>query len=424
MKNKIAVIDYWSDYNRGDAMMQVAILQLIDQWPAIVSLDSGVNEYRRFSQQLDETLSTGDINFLPSPKFSYYFRKPGKIRNALNKLVLVVNFLIVHFFVLIRFTGMSWLLPKSIRNFFNAIDEADIVVWNGRNFRSNNKFFEFFEFFDLCCAAICAIYMKKKVYALGVSIWTPKSLTGLTLLRKVFSRCSMVYAREDVSLKVLKEEIIPGKAANCAYLPDLSFYYMTKNLGDASDLRSKSIFTIGIVPKDPVRRNRISIDDYANFIVKTVKEVVKRESGDKQLRFKFINQAVLENEPNDEAVELVSRQLKNIGEIVDPVRQPTLSDLSIAYRECDFVISSRMHGCILSSFFNRPFIGIPYDAGAKWGILERLGDCVLIPMESIKEYDLPLDTVIERSKKFDPREAMNQEADEIIAIVNTILERR
>jgi polysaccharide pyruvyl transferase WcaK-like protein len=421
MKSKVAIIDYWSDYNRGDAMMQVAILQLVNRLPSTVILDSGCNEYKRFSAQLDETQKIGNVNFLPSPKLSFYFRAPGKIKNIINKLCLIANVFVFHLFFLVRSCRLDWLIPSSVKGFFDEIEAADVVIWNGRNFRSNNKSFEFFEYFDLCCAAICAIYMNKEVYALGVSIWTPKSALGLSLLRRVFSRCSMVYAREDVSLEVLKKEILPDNNELCGYLPDLSFFYMEKNLAETADLRPEGFFTIGIVPKDPVRRNKISLDEYAEFVVEIVKEVVKQQ-GNLPLRFKFINQAVLENEPNDEAVEFIGRQLRGVGEVIEPIRQPTLNDLSIAYRECDFVISSRMHGCILSAFFNRPFVGIPYDAGAKWGILERLGDCVLIPMEAIHSEGLSLPDEVARAKYYSPREQMCKETQNIISIVDAIVE--
>lgn len=421
MKNKVLVIDYWSDYNRGDAMMQVAILQLINQWPAEVVLDSGFNEFKKFSTQLDETSKVGEVTFHASPKLSYYFRGSGKLPNLLNKICLVANVALFHFFYLLNILGLKFLLPKSVAHFFKLVNAAEVVVWNGRNFRSNKKSFEFFEFFDLCCAAIAALYMKKKVYALGVSIWRPKSAIGMSLLRFVFSKCEMVYAREDISYKILHEEIIRESKGRCGYLPDLSFFYMKKNLEQDEDLRSASCYTIGIVPKDPVRRNNLSLKAYANYIVDLAKKVISELAGERAVRFKFVNQAVLENEPNDEAVAIISEALRSLGEIVDPIRRPMLSDLSEAYRSCDFVISSRMHGCIMSSYLGRPFVGIPYDAGAKWGILERLGECVLVPMEEIANKPEDFGALIKRSMDFTPREAMQRESDEIETIVSSVV---
>jgi polysaccharide pyruvyl transferase WcaK-like protein len=420
MKNKVAVIDYWSDYNRGDAMMQVAILQLIDSWPATVALDSGFNEYQKFSSQLDETSSIGDVEFIPSPKFSYYFRGPGKVNNLINKSLLLFNILFVHVFVVLSAMHLGWLLPKSVRKFFNTINDADIVVWNGRNFRSNNKLFELLEFFDLCSSALCAIYMKKKVYALGVSVWEPRTSLGKWLLRAVFSRCEAVYAREDVSLSYIKEKLMPSDSLRVKYLPDLSFYYMENNLSDKKDLRQGDVLTVGIVPKDPVRRNKVSLQEYSNFIVELVKEIVHKKADGKAVRFRFINQAVLENEPNDEAIELIGKGLSGLGEIIDPDRQPSLEGLSETYRQCDYVVSSRMHGCIMSSYLGRPFIGIPYDTGAKWGILERLGPCVLVPMEKITSTSHDMGIMISKSEVFLPASKMNEEAEKIVKIVEGI----
>ncbi|NKI19560.1 polysaccharide pyruvyl transferase family protein [Spongiibacter sp. KMU-166] len=421
MSSKALIIDYWSDYNRGDAMMQVAILQLIKQWPADVVLDSGCNEFREFSKQLDETTKVGDVSFYPSPKLSYFFRGEGKFQILLNKLCLIANVFVFHFFYLLNAVGLKTLLPKSVRSFFQQVKNADVIIWNGRNFRSNKKFFEFFEFFDLCCAAIAALYMGKKVYALGVSIWLPKSRIGLLLLRAVFSRCATVYAREDISLEVLQREIIPTYKNKCAYLPDLSFFYMKNNLEENEDLRSEGIYTIGIVPKDPVRRNSVSLQEYSNYIVRIAEAVISELAEGREIQFKFVNQAVLDNEPNEEAVAIISEALCPLGVIVDPMRRPMLSDLSEAYRSCDFVISSRMHGCIMSAYLGRPFIGIPYDAGAKWGILQRLGECVLVPMEDIggKREDFTL--LIERSQKFSPKNRMLQESDEIESIIQNVI---
>ncbi|WP_084495406.1 polysaccharide pyruvyl transferase family protein [Spongiibacter tropicus] len=420
MKNKALIVDYWSDYNRGDAMMQVAILQLVDQWPSVVALDSGINEYKEFSKQLDESKAIGPIEFTPSPKLSLYFRKSGKLSNLANKLIMVANVLVFHFIMLMWKLRIKFLIPNGARKLLGEISASEVIIWNGRNFRGNKKLFEFFEFFDLCTCAIASIYMKKKVYALGVSVWEPKSVAGSWLLRKIFSRCERVYAREDVSLQLLEKNIMSGSKEKLKYLPDLSFFYMKKNIAEESDLRDSSIFTIGVVPKDPVKRNGISLDNYSKFVSNLAAEVAGSIGNGRKVRFKFINQAVLENEPNDEAIELIGKKLSSLGEVIGPKSNPSLEDLSIAYRECDFVISSRMHGCILSSYLGRPFIGIPYDRGAKWGILERLGDCVLLPMEEIEKKQHPTSQLIEKSLRYAPRAEMDREADEIVSIVNGI----
>ena len=141
MKNKALIVDYWSDYNRGDAMMQVAILQLVDQWPSVVALDSGINEYKEFSKQLDESKAIGPIEFTPSPKLSLYFRKSGKLSNLANKLIMVANVLVFHFIMLMWKLRIKFLIPNGARKLLGEISASEVIIWNGRNFRGNKKTF-------------------------------------------------------------------------------------------------------------------------------------------------------------------------------------------------------------------------------------------------------------------------------------------
>ena len=380
------IIDFWSDYNRGDAMMQVATLQLFQLKAPTVVLDSGFNEYQRFSCELDETAKIADVLFLPSPKLSYFYRPSGKLANLLNKILGIFNIFISELFFWFYKWKLTALTPDKVVQFFAAVDNAPYVIWNGRNFRSNSKFTEVIEFYDLCCAAFYALRLNKPVIALGISAWTAKSFLGRLLLKYVFSRCEKVFVRESFTLDYLSNSF-PEISERFSQIPDLSFYYMTKNNDlTAHDDELDKAFIIGVVLKDPVSRNGVSCADYVDGVLRMM-EYTRRNLAREDVEIRLIDQAVLENERNGHSNQLLIERVEQETDwnIFRPVPNPSLSDLSTVYQQCDFIISSRMHACIESAYFGVPFIGLPYDSGAKWSILKDLGTPALLSMEEIAD---------------------------------------
>lgn len=69
-------------------------------------------------------------------------------------------------------------------------------------------------------------------------------------------------------------------------------------------------------------------------------------------------------------------------EVID--RKLSLSELCEEYAACDMLIGTRMHSVIFSWCSGTPAIGIAYDSGAKWAILNDIGTGQFIfPIQTI-----------------------------------------
>ncbi|MBO6658338.1 MAG: polysaccharide pyruvyl transferase family protein [Pseudomonadales bacterium] len=370
------LVDFWSEKNRGDAMMQVAMLDLFQGLQHVVVLDSGANEYREFSTHMTESLSAHpELLFTPAPKLSHFFRPPGRVHNLLNKLVLVLNLLLVPMWSLLYRWRLIFLIPRSVKRTFDAISSADIVLWNGRNFRSNSALLEFLEFFDLSTMTVSSFILRKQVVALGVSVWPMRSRLGRLYLRWLFHKCKSVYARESSSYDYIQQFAPRTKLFR---IPDLSFYYLRRF--PRKEKRANVTKTIGIVVKDPVRRNGIDVGQYANAIARFVTTL----SSETDIDIRMISQAGIENEAEEESMSLLMEKFSSEEmSVTRTTKNPSIEQLVHEYLECDFVISSRMHACIACAYLGVPFLAIPYDWGAKWSILSDLGDFSYSPMEEL-----------------------------------------
>lgn len=384
-RKKILFLDFCSEKNRGDAAMQVGLINLakkylpIDAKISVISV-FGTNQLEGMYQEYDHSTTMG-IELLGGLKPTFYPLESGN-----NKSELIVEFLNALFFVpsllLLLLASLKipvWLLTQFLsaeaKKTLRAISESDIVIWNGRNLRSrNNSLLEIYRIAHLLYHPLLAMALSKQVSCLGVSVWEFKNPITKKIIKNVFERCYFVSLREENSYHVVKKILGADHSHHIHLLPDLSFaaYEQTaqiklaKNNPPKSDLPQKIGFTIVDWKSDgnDIRSAyKTALQDTIRFLLGKGSQVVLIPQVTKKWEhFEEILQEIITGLNGEETKKITL--LKG---------EPTVNELLNIYAQLDLLVATRMHSAIFASTVQTPLIAISYDQGGKWGILEKLG---------------------------------------------------
>lgn len=389
---KILLLDYCSEKNRGDAAMQVGLIHLVEKYfpksKITVLTVFGANQIADIKDEYDHTVQE-KVTLVGGLKPTYYPLKKEESRSELHiELLNATSFFFSLYVLLLVFLRVPKsivlsLIPRQYRKSLSAIYEADIVIWNGRNFRSrNNKILELYRMYNLVFHPLISIFLSKKMACLGASVWKLNSSFTQSLLRFAFSNCFFISIREERSFKEAKN--LMGKKYHdiITLLPDLSFAAFEK--------------------MDTLKRSSISKTDpqQVGFTL------VDWKSDGKGIRdnYKSVMQECITTFLNRGAkvflIPQVTKKWENFDEIYDDIlsaidpklkknitlykNELMMNELIEAYSRLDLLVATRMHSAIFSASIGTPVVAVSYDSGGKWAILEKLG---------LKDYIIPYSKV-------------------------------
>jgi polysaccharide pyruvyl transferase WcaK-like protein len=387
--DKILYMDCWSDHNRGDAAMQIGLIQLVRRFAPQAKLTVmgayGHNQYPEFVSQMDETSSIADETVGGFRSTFVPFHSDSQFANASFRRIRTLASLIMLPFMVAYLTAarvippLLLVAPKSLRLSVKAVRDADVILWNGRNFRSDSALREPYEISQLLFNPLIARIYRTPTAAIGVSIWPLKSRLSRFLLARSLNRCFFVSARESNSYSQAVEAL-GVDAAKVHLLPDLSL---------------AAILSAGPVPDrsfthDRPARFAITVVDWTNngmaartqYVEALIGFVRARLAEDPGVTFTLVPQVTYEMESTGS----LFRQLTE----VDPLRVliardvPTVHSLVSEYAEYDFLIATRMHSAIFATCSFTPVVTIPYDVGGKWAILDMMGQAdISVPFREV-----------------------------------------
>lgn len=346
---KILCVDFWSDGNLGDAIMQKEILQQCDSQKNEVHVIScfGHNQFQM--NAFHESMKVPDVIWHPS-FFSTYIKLDsytelkfgGRIARLLRTL-----FSLIYADVklrLFRIMGHYFFLGSS--SYLKNLD-FDVVILNGRNYRNYNGRLKNYinnRPLTLHQSLVSTLFPQAKVLNAGVSIWGADSKT-LDFIKKKWPSYSSNVTRESFSYKLLE-----SYGVGATQRKDLSFPYLKSFIkeGQSSSKEKLVVFSLTEVA---------GIQHYLQQI-----NILLKKYASRGYKIALVDQVYLRHESIDELLPLLEVEYERVS-------TNSLDNLIQVYSRAEIVISSRMHGSIIAMSQSCKVASVAYDKGAKWNII-------------------------------------------------------
>jgi|GEM_PF-1726730 len=379
----VLLLDYCSEKNRGDAAMQVGLIKLVQKYlpQADISVVSvfGANQILDFQTEYDHTLKM-PVRLLGGLKPTFFPLNPNIKRS--NILVELLNLLFVAIscalllLVALRIplSLIARFLPAEYRKTLYAIRDADLIFWNGRNFRSRkNRLLETYRIFNVVYHPLLCKLLSKPMVCIGASLWDLNSSLSRRLAKSAFDYCAFISFRERNSYVEASKLLNAQREGHFRLLPDLSF----ASFGDVDTLvrqhkkdNRKIPQKVGITVVDWRANGQNARCTYEEALLGVIRFFIANDS-----EILLIPQVTKKWEGfggiwKDIYSELNSREKSKITVIEG---EPGIDDLLGIYSQIDFLIATRLHSAIFASTVQTPLVAISYDSGGKWGILDEIG---------------------------------------------------
>jgi len=273
-------------------------------------------------------------------------------------------------------------LPPRFVNTLSVLSNADLIIWNGRNFRGNSFFKEPYNIWTLVYNPLVCIALKKPIACVKASMWPLRNPISRQLLRFVFRRCFFISVREKNS-ELLIKQLLGGKGPPITLLPDPSFFVLkdlTRPYLSIERVHNDTL-QVGLTVFD---HPRLKVKVRAQYI-KAMQHIVSYVISELKGRVVVIPQATYFMEDTsritEEILAAVDRSKVNVIH-----KEPSIEDLVRVYAELDFLIATRMHSAIFALAVGTPVLAIAYDPGSKWDILGMLGaQDIVINIDQVNE---------------------------------------
>lgn len=385
MNDKVVLLDFWTDKNRGDAAMQLSIINLTkSKFPndkITIITGYGANQIDNIKDELDLTnkkVKDGSVKEIVGGMKPTYFRLESNIANRFLitriffELLALFKSIILLFFLLLRVPKkfIRLFLRKKYRYTFDILCDAKIIIWNGRNFRGDTWIKEPYDIFNLLYNPLVGILLRKKIVNIGSSVWPLKNKLSRLMLKYAFKKCDLVTIRENNSYMYLKK--ISNKTDNIKLRPDLSFHLLKNLIADKNIVKDRTSNTIGLTVVDWNNDGNIVRERYIDSLIQFVRYLIgigKEVLVIPQVTYKVEKTDRINNTLKSE----FGDKIKFIDEDLD------VEGLLKIYAKLELLIATRMHSSIFAQSLNVPAISIAYDHGGKWGILDMLnsGDSII-----------------------------------------------
>lgn len=375
---KYAMLNCWSDLNKGDLGIMLATIQEIhrqDENAEVIAISS-FDQYDPMFKASHKILQTYVTDVLPAIFGVLGFRIGGNYRKEFLFKVLALLIENIHFAILM-------LLPKSIarlclnkkrRDCLDRIVSCDVCFSKGGSiFTDYNNMRGSIALKRLCRMYILLHKFGCKYYILGQSFGPIQKGKGSNLVNKVIDNAESVYIRETECVKqypwihLNQEKIIFSNDAGFL----LPLQPVDPNPVDTS------VTNIGLTVRGVENGNDTYIDTMKKMICYLILE--------KKCIVHIFQQVAMENEPDNKAAEVIINNLPK--EYQDKVIYHTKNylpqELCWLYGEMDVFIGTRLHSTIFAMCAGTPSIGIVYHGTKTQGIFENIGVPELVIKEPI-----------------------------------------
>lgn len=369
----VVIVDAWTDDNRGDCALQLGLIQMVRDIAPGAKVTGifrfGHNELAEAEPEIAYTAAALD-GYIGGPRRTLYARQNGVRRSiGLHKLFSLFSFVELAFWLVLYRLGLSAVVLRPVRNAFDHMANADVVIWKGKNFRAYGGLGGLQRQMTLTCNGLIASLLNSNVHCVNASIWPVSESIEGKLVKLSLQRCQSVGVRDRESKA--NAEALSLREVRFDY--DLSFYLLRHLATDDALARWKLERKVG-------RTAAITVTSWGSASQRR-QYLAQLTDGLEELKARgftgivVVPQVTRQAEDNSEDVVLLGDAAKNLGlEFENLQGAPAIEQLLEIYSRCDLLIGTRMHSCAFALMVETPFVAIAYDHGPKWGVLEEIVD--------------------------------------------------
>jgi colanic acid/amylovoran biosynthesis protein len=348
---KIALVNAWSDDNKGDLGIYEGAIELL----RTISPGASLNVLSHFQKSLGENhrhLSVFD------PKIKVFPSLYSK------KFLFPLAFL-RDFFLERRMTSASWEMLAS----------CDLVVGLGGQQFLNEKRFSLRAMTRLLFLLVPFIYAERNripFILLGHSVGPFRDFISKFLMRKYLKNADYLFARETLSFDVFTKEL-GFDEKRVGVIPDTAFM-VTPTLTDRlsrlmleKGLKSKGFWVVTVRKWRGGRRDSFFIEEMA----KLIGLVLEKGLVD---RIALVAHTVGPNalEDDRDITDAVFQKVKHLS-VAKIEEDLTPGELAALYGSAEFLLGTRFHSVIFAVDGGTPAFAISYSGPKAWGIMKMLG---------------------------------------------------
>ena len=375
MSDRILVLDIAQPSNSGDEAMQRALLHLcLDKLSkeVVAMAYFGENEFPAVEAEFDHYPESIGVEVVGGVSKTFLWSRHRKLRKVALR---VWNALLILSFYAVSSAGGAGIARRVFfdrlqRRSLAHFEACDYVVWNGRNFRGSSSWLgEILKIFELLAHPLIAIALNKPIYGVGSSVWALKGAISRALLRHVVRRCEKFWVRERESYEVMNGVLL-GDTGRLERMPDLSFFTLNSVLSSGSSATSRQdgkIVAMTLVGRKEFQ-DASSHERYLRALARLVAHI-----GSRGFCVRLVPQVSYALEPYNEEADFIMKSNPQVH-IDTSFGGQTLEELVSIYSNARILVGSRMHSIIFSVAAGTPALGLSYDSGSKWAILEDFGD--------------------------------------------------
>ena len=373
---KMVLLDFASEVNRGDAIMQEVFYKYSKEYLRATDISVisvyGVNQDYKNAKHFDLTARF-------SPKVFPNLRNSGNklfTSNRASKILNIINLAIALIQLVILYLFKFFIGRPDQKAVLNAITDAKFIIWNGRNFRNRKGIGEIYDILCMVISPCIALILKKKVYTIGVSVWPLRWRISKIILSEVLRRCEFVSVRETASYNYCTKEL---KLKNVRLDPDLSFASMPfagmNNIENGH--RTKMFLTIVDWTEDGESTRQAYIVALKKAII-WGKKVGLEPVVVPQVHHKWEDyRAIVSELTKDFEISVIDQSLDH-------------EELLSLYSTGKIILATRMHSAIFALSEGCRAVALSYDSGAKWNILSDAGldGKYIVKMQELEKIDI------------------------------------
>lgn len=379
------MLDFASEKNRGDAVLQLALIRLTRKYfrdaELVICTVYGANQFPEALIHFEYSSKEKTIKEIVGGLMPTYYPISEKdvvcneyiqlIKKAfsllLSTLIILALIIKIPSYLVMKF------LPYNFRHTFKHFMEADLVIWNGRNLHGPGFLMELYSIFTLLFHPIICMLLKKPIACVKTSVWQLKNPLARIIIKILFKKLIFISVREENSMENLKKILGESNIGNTIVLPDLSLYILrplSKKVIKKHDNKNKKL-KIGLTLMDWRWHGLEARRQYVCVIRNFLRYLIKEFNADV-----IVIPQVTKIEENVNSILcdiLRNMNYNEINKIHILRKELSLKELLEIYANIDFLIATRMHSAIFALSVGTPTLAIAYDQGAKWGIFKMLG---------------------------------------------------
>jgi len=393
-KKKIVVTHVYSDSNKGDSAISActidAILSanpnnLITAHSVFTECDPDFHYHNRFLGKKKINIEEG---VMPSPHI-------GTEKYLFSDVVALIRLLYtyIQYSAALHFPKLPGIGSKKQKNAVDRIRNADIVVLKGGQYIYNNSesIRGWFFLWRTLLPIRCALKLNKKVILFGQSIGPFKTKKSFKYVLKTLLKCHKIVLREKLSLTLFEKEGV--EKSKFILAPDLAFLTIPEQIPMIKSVQKnqlRSFFGITVVnwsfPNHP--DPEAAKKNYTNNLIEAIKTVSIKY----QLTPVLIPQVSVRHHgvsDLDLLNQIKTSLEKNLIQSIIIKKDFSPSQMAGLYKQCEFLIGTRLHSCILAATAGIPVIAIRYQGFKTQGIMDDLGMSEFVhDISSVKSNEL------------------------------------